>query len=186
MRFEKFEHSEEFFVNRTDPDPPSAERDLSDMKNNLFIILIVVLAAVLRFINLDRVPAGLIPEEASTAWNAYSLSQTGRDEWNNFLPVIFSETGGFKLALNSYLMVPAVAIFGLNEFSARIPTALAGVLAVIFTYFLTFELFRRKTVSLAAAFLFAVSPWHISMSRYGVDVNWGIPFFFAGFLFFLK
>lgn len=156
------------------------------MKNKLAVIFIVILAAVLRFISLDRVPPGLIPEEASTAWNAYSLARTGRDEWNNFLPLVFTETGGFKLALNSYLMIPAVKIFGLNEFSARFPTALAGVLSVVLTYFLAYEIFRKKNIAASAALLVAVSPWYIAMSRYGVDVNWGIPLFISGLLFFLK
>lgn len=157
------------------------------MKRYWFILaLIIILAATLRFFKLDNVPSGLIPEEASTAWNAYSLAHTARDEWNNFLPVIFSETGGFKLALNSYLMVPVVSFLGLNEFSARFPTAIAGILAVVLTYFLVLELFKRQDIALSASFLLALSPWHISMSRYGVDVNWGIPLFLAGLLFFLK
>lgn len=155
-------------------------------KTYLFLILIIILAFALRFFKLDQVPSGLIPEEASTSWNAYSLSKTLRDEWGNFMPIIFSETGGFKLALNSYIMVPAVEIFGLNEFSARLPTAFAGVLAVLFTYFLVFEILKRKNIALASSFLLSISPWHISMSRYGVDVNWGIPLFLAGLLFFIK
>lgn len=157
------------------------------MKRTFFVlILIIILAAALRFFRLDRVPSGLIPEEASTAWNSYSLAKTGKDEWNKFLPIIFHETGGFKLALNSYLMVPVMNISGLNEFSARAPTAIAGVLAVLLTYFLCFELFKRKNIALAASFLLAISPWHIAMSRYGIDVNWGIPLFLAGLLFFIK
>ncbi len=157
------------------------------MRKTFFVLfLIIILAAALRFFRLDSVPSGLIPEEASTAWTSYSLAKTGKDEWNKFLPVIFSETGGFKLALNSYLMVPVMQIFGLNEFSARAPTAIAGVLAVLLTYFLCFELFKRKDISLAASFLLAISPWHIAMSRYGIDVNWGIPLFLAGLLFFIK
>ncbi len=155
-------------------------------KKQTLLILIIFLAAAFRLFRIDKVPSGLIPEEASTAWNAYTLSETGRDEWGNFLPVVFTETGGFKLALNSYLTAPAVKIFGLNEFSARFPTALSGVLAVILTYFLTFELLRRIDVALAASFLLAISPWHVSMSRYGVDVNWGIPIFLSGLWFFIK
>lgn len=157
------------------------------MKRTFFILLlIIILAAALRFFRLDRVPSGLIPEEASTAWNAFSIAHTGRDEWNNFLPIVFRETGGFKLALNSYLMVPVVSLLGLNEFSARFPTAVAGVLAVALTYFLVVEIFKRHDIALSSSFLLAISPWHISMSRYGVDVNWGIPLFLAGLIFFQK
>src|SRR3989344_947276 len=147
---------------------------------------IIFLAILIRFINLDRIPNGFIPEEVSTGWNAFSLLKTGRDEWGTRLPLVFRETGGFKLALNSYLIVPVMALFGVNEFSVRAPTAFAGVLAVWLTYELVKLLFKRDTHALSAALLLAISPWHIAMGRYGVDVNWGIPLFLGGLILFLK
>ncbi len=152
----------------------------------ILLTLILFLAAGLRFYQLGQIPSGFIPEEVSNGWNAYSLLKTGRDEWGVTLPLIFKETGGYKLALNSYLIVPSVAIFGLNEFAVRLPAALAGVIAVWLTFILTARLFKKDAVSLSAAFLLAISPWAISVGRYGVDVNWGIPLFLAGMIFFLK
>ncbi len=157
------------------------------MKKRLIILsLIIILAASLRFFYLDKIPSGFIPEEVSTGWNAYSLLQTGRDEWNVPIPLIFRETGGFKLAFNSYLIIPVMAIFGVNELSVRIPTAIAGILSVLLTYNLVLLLLRSNKVALVASFLLTISPWHISMSRYSVDVNWGIPLFLSGLIFFLK
>jgi 4-amino-4-deoxy-L-arabinose transferase-like glycosyltransferase len=155
-------------------------------KKNLLLAAILLLAIVLRFTNLARIPNGFIPEEVSTGWNAYSLLKTGRDEWGTRLPIIFRETGGYKLALNSYLIVPVMAILGPTELAVRIPTAFAGVLAVYLTYVLTIKLWKKETYALAAALLLAVNPWHIAMGRYAVDVNWGIPLFLAGLIFFLK
>ena len=80
----------------------------------------------------------------------------------------------------------AVALFGLSEFSVRLPAALAGVLAVYLTYLLVKHLFKRDSFALAAALLLAISPWHIAVGRYGVDVNWGVPLFLGGLLAFLK
>lgn len=150
------------------------------------LLLILILAVEFRFIKLDNIPSGFVPEEVSSSWDAYSVMRSGRDEWGQVLPIVFRETGGYKLALSSYLMIPTVAIFGLNEFAVRFPTALAGVLSVFLTYFVSFELFKRKKIALIASFLLAISPWHISMSRYAQGVNWGIPFFLAGILFFIK
>lgn len=155
-------------------------------KEKIILISIVLLAIVLRFYALDKIPIGFIPEEISTGWNAYSLLKTGRDEWGNLLPIFFKETGGYKLALNSYLIVPVMAILGPTELAVRIPTAVAGILSVILVYFLTLFLFKKKNIALAASLLLALSPWHISMGRYGVDVNWGIPLFLFGLLTFLK
>lgn len=155
-------------------------------KEHLLITCIIILAALLRLFYLNRIPSGFIPEEVSTGWNAYSLLKTGRDEWGVSLPIIFRETGGFKLALNSYLIVPLMWVFGLNEFSVRFSTAIGGILAVFLTYIVSRRLFTRQRIAISAAFLLAINPWHISMSRYGVDVNWGIPLFLLGLACFLK
>ena len=147
---------------------------------------ILFLAFLIRFAGLGQIPNGFIPEEVSTGWNAYSLLKTGRDEWGNRLPLVFRETGGFKLALNSYLIIPVMAVFGVNEYSVRSTTAFAGVMAVWLTYELVKLLFKRDTYALSAALLLAISPWHIAMGRYGVDVNLGIPLFLGGLILFLK
>lgn len=152
----------------------------------ILLVAIILLAFVLRFYQLDRIPNGFVPEEVSNGWNAYSILKTGRDEWGKWFPLVFKETGGYKLALNSYLIVPFMAILGPTEFAVRIPTALASVLTVWFTYLLTFQLFKRQKIALAASLLVAISPWTVSMGRYGEDVNWGIALFLLGNICFLK
>lgn len=154
-------------------------------KTTFLLILILCVSAVARLVHLGRLPVWFIPEEVSTGWNAFSLLTTGRDEWNTFLPIIFRETGGFKLALNSYLIVPFMAIFGVNELAVRLPTAIAGIISVGLTYFLAKTLWKKESYALVAALLLAISPWHVSMGRYAVDVNWGIPLFLSGLLLFL-
>ncbi|KKP58458.1 MAG: hypothetical protein UR52_C0019G0004 [Candidatus Gottesmanbacteria bacterium GW2011_GWA1_34_13] len=157
------------------------------LKNPKFILLgIILLAAFLRLVFLGQVPSGFIPEEVSNGWNAYSILKTGRDEWNNVLPLVFKETGGYKLALNSYLIVPSVYIFGLNEFSVRLPVAIAGIWAVYLTFVLAKLLWKKDSYALAGSFLLAINPWVVSIARYGVDVNWGIPLFLAGLINLLK
>lgn len=150
-----------------------------------FLLAIVILAASLRLFFLPKVPPGFIPEEASSSWNAYSILKTGRDEWGNFLPLVFKEAGAYKLPLGSYAIVPSIALLGLNEASVRLPTALASIAAIILTYFVSLQLFRNKTVALLASFFLAISPWHIAVGRYAVEVNWGIPVFLCGLYFFL-
>lgn len=159
---------------------------MSKIRSRLLLVSIIALATILRLGWLDRIPTGFIPEEVSTGWNAYSILKTGRDEWGVRLPLIFRETGGFKLALNSYLIVPFMAVLGPTEMAVRLPTALAGVLAVYLTYFLTKKIWKSEAYALGAALLLTVNPWHVSMGRYGVDVNWGTPLFLLGLIFFIK
>ncbi len=152
----------------------------------LLLIAIIILGFILRFYQLDRIPNGFVPEEVSNGWNAYSILKTGRDEWGKWFPLVFKETGGYKLALNSYLIVPFMAILGPSEFAVRIPTALASVLTVWLTYIFAYQLFKKQKIALAASLFVAVSPWTVAMARYGEDVNWGIALFLLGVIGFLK
>lgn len=130
---------------------------------------ILGLAAALRLPALDRIPNGLIPDEALTAYDAFSIAATGRDAYGELLPVFPRSTARLH-ALYIYLAVPFVAAGGLNEWSARLPAALAGILTVAIVFVWLREAFG-VLAGLAAALLLAVSPWHILMSRTGHDWN---------------
>ncbi len=90
------------------------------------------------------------------------------------------------MPLSTYITVPFVNFLGANELAVRLPTAIASLIAVMFTYGLAFELFKSKKIAFSASFLLAISPWHISVGRYAVEVNWGIACFIAALYFFLK
>lgn len=114
----------------------------------ILIIIILVLAAVLRFNQLDNLPA-LNADEAAIGYNAYSLLQTGRDEHGHFWPIHFESFGDWKPGLFFYIVLPFIAVFGLNEWAVRIPGALLGVATVLVIYLLVRELFpKQKNFSL--------------------------------------
>ena len=110
------------------------------MKIKFWLILIILLAAVLRFYKLGQVPSGFVNDEAAFGYNAYSLLKTGKDEFGKAWPIIFRSFGEGKLPVYVYLTVPSVAIFGLNEFAVRLPSALFGVLTVFMLYLLGLEI----------------------------------------------
>lgn len=143
------------------------------MKHYLLLFLILTLALVLRFYRLGDWPP-LYSDEASYGYNAYSILTTGRDEWGKFLPLTIQSFGDYKPPMTAYLIIPSIAIFGLNEFAVRFPSALLGTLTVLLIYFLAKEIHRG--VALPAALLLAISPWHIHFSRMSMLV--GIENFF--------
>src|SRR3989344_3324808 len=104
---------------------------------NLFMILlfslflIIILAAFLSFYQLGKNPRSLNWDEASNAYNAYSILKTGHDEYGKFLPRTFKSFGDYNLALSVYPLVPSIGLFSLNEFAIRFPSALFGVLTVL-------------------------------------------------------
>ena len=162
------------------------------MKSKIVLLLIVFLAVGVRFWKLGDYPA-LNADEASIGYDAYSLLTTGKDQHGNSWPVSFQSFNDYKPGLYIYLAVPSVALFGLNEWSVRVPGALAGVGTVLILYLLVIELGRyhspttsHKLLATTAMFLLAISPWHIHFSRGGWEVNVATFFIVLGIFFFLK
>lgn len=160
------------------------------MKIKALLISIILLAACLRFYSLGTNPPSLTWDEASWGYNAYTLGQTGRDEFGKFLPVTYLESfGDFKPPMYAYLSVLPVKLLGLNEFSIRFASAFFGTLTVLLAYFLVLELFyssqKKKYLGLLTAFLLAISPWHILLSRAAFEANVATFFIVLGVFLFL-
>jgi len=149
------------------------------------LIWVLLLAAVLRFVWLDRVPISLNWDEVSMGYTSYSLSQTGADEWGAKLPLFFRSYGEWKSAVYVYLLIPFIKLLGLSAWAVRLPSAIAGVLAVYLTYLIGRKLYRED-VGLWAALLLAVSPWHLMLSRPGFEASVALTLVLAGIYFFLR
>lgn len=153
-------------------------------KSKIILIIVLFLSAFLRFYDLGKNPPSVDWDEAAIGYNAYSILKTGRDEYGKLLPLTFRSFDDFKPPLYEYLTVPSVAVFGLNEFSVRFPSAFLGVLTVLFTYLLVKELFKNEKLSLLTAFFLAVSPWHLQFSSIAFEANGALFFIVSGaFLF---
>lgn len=140
-------------------------------KYTLVLFAIIILAAVLRFYQLGTNPPSLDWDEAAEGYNAYSLLKTGRDEYGYKLPLSFRSFDDYKPPLYIYMTVPSVALFGLNDFAVRFPSAFLGVFAVLFCYLMVFELFKNRPTALLSSLFLAVSPWHLQFSRVGFETN---------------
>lgn len=140
---------------------------------------ILILASILRLYRLADYPVHLTPDEASLGFNAWSILKTGADEYGQTLPIVFRSFGDYKPGLYVYLAVPFVAIFGLNELAVRLPSALAGILAVGGVYWLVMQgsvywvktSIKSENVALWAALSLAVNPWHVYFSRGAWEAN---------------
>ncbi len=155
------------------------------MKKFLFI-LVIVLAFFLRIYKLGENPPSLYWDEASLGYNAYTIATSLHDEHGEFLPLArFIAFGDYKPPGYIYAAVPAILIFGLNEFAVRFPSMLAGLLMVIVTYYLTKELFGNKKIALLASLALAVSPWAIQFSRAAFEANLAAFFNLFGVYLFL-
>jgi len=156
------------------------------MKKNLLLLLILFLAAFLRFYQLDLYPAGLNADEAAIGYNAYSLIQTGKDEHGVSWPLVFQSFNDYKPPLYFYLTIPFVKFIGLNTLAVRLPSAILGVFSVYLIYLFSLELFKKRTLGLIAALLLAISPWHLHFSRGAWEVNAATFFLLLGLWAFIK
>ena len=160
------------------------------MKDKIILACILLIAIFFRFYNLSNVPPSASLDEVSMGYNAYSILHTGRDEYGNNLPILLRAYDDWRPALYVYLVIPFVKALGLDIFSVRLPSAILSVLTVAATFYLVKELFfsskRRILIASLTSFFFAISPWHIYISRLGHEVNAGLFFFIFALLFFLK
>lgn len=155
--------------------------------SKLILPVILLLAAFLRIYQLNSIPVSLNWDEVSLGYNAYSIFKTGRDEWGNFLPFIFRAFGDYKLPLYIYLTAPIVGLFGLNTLTTRFVSIFAGIILPLIIYKILMLIYpKSKSLSLIGAFIFALAPWHIFLSRVALEANLFLTLFFISLYFLLK
>jgi 4-amino-4-deoxy-L-arabinose transferase-like glycosyltransferase len=141
-------------------------------KKNILLLSLLFLGAF--FIRSYKVASNppLLWDEASLGYNAYSILQNARDEYGQFLPLIFKSFGDYKPGLYVYLALPFVKLFGLNEFSVRLPSIILGSLLPIFLYLLIKKINPKShKIAFIAALLTAFNPYNIHFSRGAWETN---------------
>ena len=168
------------------------------MKKKYLLILIFLLAFFLRFYKLGQVPPGLNWDEVAIGYDAYSILKTGKDQYGQTLPIIFRSLDDYKPPMAEYLAILPIAIFGLNGFAVRFPSAFLGSLTVLLTYFLVKEIFQKQKfrkwgqqikaddIALLSAFFLSISSWHLQFSRAAFEVTISLFMLVLAVLFFFK
>lgn len=153
---------------------------------NLILALILILGLTLRVWNLSNNPPGLTWDEAALGYNAYSITQTLRDEYGNFLPLTLVSFGDYKPALYAYFIIPFVLALGLTEVAVRLPSVVAGMGIIIISFLLIKELFKEKWLALSVAFFAAIAPMAIQFSRAAWESNVAVFLNLLGLYLFFK
>lgn len=140
---------------------------LNFFKKNWVILLILFVAAILRFYRLGDIPPGLHPDEAANGLDIIRMID------NNDFRVSY-DTNGPREALFFYLQGIFVYLGKITQWSwlyftplsLRIAPVLIGLATVWGCYLLARELFNEK-VGLLSSLALAVSSWHVQFSRNG-------------------
>lgn len=140
---------------------PAAERGAPSerrLATALAAALVVLLAAALRLVALDRLPPGLHFDEAVYGLLAEDIRAGAR-------PVFFGSYTG-REPLYMYVMAVVFALVGPSAWAIRLTSALAGIVTVALVFALGRRLFGSR-VGLVAALAVALSFWHVVVSRNG-------------------
>jgi hypothetical protein len=124
----------------------------------VFLALVVVFAASVRFIGLETTPPGGFFDEVQNHFVAEDILHGSR-------PVFIADWTKMP-ALFFYVLAAAIKVFGRGLATVRGLSALLGTLAVPVFYFLARRAFAWP-VAAAATILLAGSRWHVAFSRVG-------------------
>ncbi len=129
-------------------------------QNKIYFIIIFVVATFFRFYQLGNLPSSLNWDEISHGYNAYSLMETGHDQWGQSWPIFnFRAYGDYPTTLNLYLTIPFIYFLGLNSFSLRLPAAILSLAFAVLIYFFARVITNSKKLSLIAFIIASFSPW---------------------------
>lgn len=150
----------------------------------LALVTIVLIASFLRLYKIDQIPSALNWDEVAAGYNAYTIASWGEDEWGNTFPLVFTSFKDDKHPVHIYATSLFVKLFGLSDFTTRLPGVLVGILSVVVIFYLAQILFKSDLVALFSATFLAVSPYHIQFSRGLWEANFALFFFILGLLMF--
>lgn len=151
----------------------------------LIAIFIIATGVLVRLIGFGKIPSGLNQDEAFAAYEAFSLLNYGVDSAGNAFPTYFVSWGSGMNVLQSYLAIPFMWLFGYSETVYRLPSLLCGI-ATLPVFWLLLKRFWGDKTALIGLGLLSISPWHIMLSRWGLESNLTPAFLLFGIYFLIK
>jgi 4-amino-4-deoxy-L-arabinose transferase-like glycosyltransferase len=133
-------------------------------------VAVLICGAIIYTYRVTRNPAGFFVDESSIAYNAYTISQTGRDEFGNSWPLYFRAFGDYKNPVYVYLLALLFKATGPSILTARLLCALAGLAAAALLGILAARISGRREVSIMVVLSALLTPWLFAISRVSMEV----------------
>jgi 4-amino-4-deoxy-L-arabinose transferase-like glycosyltransferase len=151
--------------------------------SRLEIVLLVVslLVCVVYFAEVSHNSPTFFIDEASIAYNAHTISQSGVDEYGQSFPLYFRAFGEYKNPVLIYLVAILFWFTGPSVFAARLLSAVLGMLAAILLGLLANHLTKLRWAGLLVFLSVLLTPWTFEISRLVFEVS-VFPALLAGFL----
>jgi 4-amino-4-deoxy-L-arabinose transferase-like glycosyltransferase len=146
----------------------------------LLLLLITIAVVAIYFAKVQRNPPGYYIDESSISYNAYTISQSGVDEFGTPWPLYFRSFGDYKNPVYIYLLAGIYRITGPSILAARLLSAVCGVLAALGLGLLAARISERSSLKVASAnraelsilvaLMTLLTPWLFEMSRVVLEV----------------
>ncbi|MGN1059981.1 MAG: hypothetical protein ACI4QW_06060, partial [Clostridia bacterium] len=132
-----------------------------------------------------RFPAGFNQDEASIGYDAFADLVFGQDRNGYHNPVYSVAWGSGHSGLYIGLLKVFVGLLGLSVFSVRIVNVIFGC-AGLLAFYGTLRWLRGGNLALLGLLVMAINPWHIMMSRWGLECNLFPNIFLIGLYFLVR
>ena len=126
------------------------------------LVLVILVAAVLRFAGLGHIPAGLYRDEAFYGLDAVNVLRGQH--------AIYFPANNGREPMFVYLLALSIGVLGRSPLAVRLPAALISLLTVPATYLMARELFGKR-VGLFSAAVMAVTLWPVHLGHVGFRVG---------------
>jgi 4-amino-4-deoxy-L-arabinose transferase-like glycosyltransferase len=135
-----------------------------------WLIIILGLGFLLRIVLLEKVPHLGMDE----LWHGTFSLEIEKYGFVNYIFRIPSLTVNYIGPYINFLLLLSLETLGKNIFALRLPSVIAGIATILFTYHLMEKVYDKRTAILVS-FILAVLPVHVYFSRVGNELIW-IPF----------
>lgn len=160
-------------------------RSFSFNKKDLLLLFLLLVGVIVRVIRFGEAPTGFNQNEAFAGYEAFSLLNYGVDSFGYRYPCYFVAWGSGMNVLESYLAIPFMKLFGCSVTRFRLPQLLLSCLSLPIFYALLRRVFSERTALLGLGLL-AISPWHILLSRWGLESNLAPAVLLIALYFFIR
>lgn len=132
--------------------------------------VVVGVIAFQLWISPDNPPA-FFRDEAALAYNAHTISTTGRDEYGARLPLYFSSFLDYKSPLFVYGLAGVFRVTGPDREVARGFAAVCVLAAIALLGWLAYRRTGRASVGVATLALAGTTPWVFELGRVAFEVS---------------
>ncbi len=136
----------------------------------MLLLAMSLLVAAAYFVDVPKDPVGFFVDEASIAYNAYTISSRGVDEYGHAFPLYFRAFGEYKSPVYIYALAAIFKFTGPSIFVARMFSAVLGLATALLLVLLALRITGRRLTGLIVFIAAGLTPWLFEVSRLVFEV----------------